>query len=176
MAAKQLNEDQIKDAERLRKIFELRKEADSSWSQEKLAHACGWKTQGAVNQYLHGKIPLNLNAIKKFSLALNFSINEVSPGLAKEAAQLHTFFTKEQLQSVLDDKPIDTLHPDIQLVIKIMEGTDEDGKTLIRIKAQELAIQRRQFLNETKSFDLENLMRAQGLLSTDQIQKEDVKK
>jgi transcriptional regulator with XRE-family HTH domain len=38
------------------------------------------------------------------------------------------------------------LHPDIQAVIKIMEGIDDDGKTLIRIKAQELAAERQSHL------------------------------
>lgn len=39
------------------------------------------------------------------------------------------------------------LQPDIQEVIKIMQNTDDDGRTLIRIKANELCQLRKPFLS-----------------------------
>nr|WP_315467128.1 LexA family transcriptional regulator [uncultured Undibacterium sp.] len=95
MAAKPLNENQLEDAKRLRSVFELRKNEDPSLSQERLAYACGWKTQGTVNQYMHGKIPLNLNAVQKFAEALRVSIEEISPDLSKQIVSLAKSLPKQ---------------------------------------------------------------------------------
>lgn len=88
MPAKPLTTEQLQDANRLKLLFNRRKEEDSSFTQEKLAFVCGWKTQGAINQYLNGKIPLNLRALQKFSDALNVTLYEISPSLASEVATL----------------------------------------------------------------------------------------
>jgi len=96
MAAKPLNENQLEDARRLRSVFELRKNEDPSLSQERLAHACGWKTQGTVNQYMHGKIPLNLNAVQKFAEALRVSIKDISPDLSKQILSLAQSLPKQE--------------------------------------------------------------------------------
>jgi SOS-response transcriptional repressor LexA len=84
MAVKPLNDEQKRDAERLRAIFQQRQTEDPSLTQESLAHACDWKTQGAANQYLLGKIPLNLSALIKFSKALNTPPASISPSLAAQ--------------------------------------------------------------------------------------------
>jgi transcriptional regulator with XRE-family HTH domain len=81
--ATKLTQDQLEDAARLKKIFESRKAEDRSLTQESLAALCGWKTQSAVTQYLNGVVPLNLDALIKFSLALNASITEISPTLSQ---------------------------------------------------------------------------------------------
>lgn len=83
MATKLLRE-QLQDAARLKKIYELRKTEDRSLTQETLAERCGWKTQSAVTQYLNGMVPLNLDALIKFSLALDVDIAEISPALAEK--------------------------------------------------------------------------------------------
>lgn len=91
MPAKPLTEDQLADASRLRAAFRARQDVDPSLTQEALAHLCNWKTQGAVNQYLNGKIPLNLQALLKFSKALGVEPEEISPALAgqfRDAAAL----------------------------------------------------------------------------------------
>ena len=49
------------------------------------------------------------------------------------------------------DSKKQSVHPDIQAVIEIMDGIDDDGKTMIRIKAQELAIDRKAFLSRMLS-------------------------
>lgn len=81
MATRKLTEEQLKDAARLKRIFEDRKAIDKAMTQESLAAACGWKTQSAVQQYLSGLVPLNLDALIKFSLALDVPVTEISPSL-----------------------------------------------------------------------------------------------
>lgn len=78
---KKLTEEQLQDAARLKKIFEERKASDRSVTQESIAAACGWKTQSAAQQYLNGMVPLNLDALIKFSLALDVPVTEISPTL-----------------------------------------------------------------------------------------------
>lgn len=81
MASKKLTNEQMQDAARLKKIFEDRKAIDKSMTQESLAAACGWKTQSAVQQYVNGMVPLNLDALIKFSLALEVPVTDISPSL-----------------------------------------------------------------------------------------------
>ncbi len=149
MAAKPLDYEQLKDAERLRKIFELRKREDPSWSQEKLAHACGWKTQGSVNQYLHGKIPLNLPALKKFAEALKFSIEEISPSLFNQAYSLSKLVSPDykQLEKITPPR-----HNHIQSIIALMEETDDEGKAMI-LQAAKIASHTR----KVQLFELEKM-------------------
>lgn len=83
MPAKPLSPAQKADAERLRAAWEAFKSSRPFATQEWLADKCGWKTQGAVNQYLLGKIPLNLTALLRFCAALGVTPVEISPDLAK---------------------------------------------------------------------------------------------
>lgn len=78
---KKLTPEQMEDATRLKAIFEAKKAIDRSWTQERLAAECGWKTQSAAQQYLNGLMPLNLDALIKFSLALDVPVTEISPSL-----------------------------------------------------------------------------------------------
>ncbi|MCC7005490.1 MAG: LexA family transcriptional regulator [Ottowia sp.] len=80
---KLLTQHQIEDARRLRELFNAARAHDRSLTQEKLAFICGWKTQGAVSQYFLGKIPLNLEALLRFSKALHTSPDAISPTLAE---------------------------------------------------------------------------------------------
>lgn len=75
------------EAGRLKAVYEARKrEARSrgeSLTQESVGAMCGWESpQSAVNQYLNGRVPLNLDALLRFSAALVFAPAEVSPRLA----------------------------------------------------------------------------------------------
>ncbi|KAF1042582.1 MAG: HTH-type transcriptional regulator PrtR [Herbaspirillum frisingense] len=112
MPAKPLSSEQLEDAARLDRIFLARKEADPSLTQEALAHACGWKTQGSVNQYLKGKIPLNLPAILKFAHALGVQPHDISPSLAGMlgAGEDSRAGKKATLQKIVDSfsvKPVE---------------------------------------------------------------------
>lgn len=79
-----LSDERIADARRLKKLWDER--FDGVISQEEAAHRCGWKTQGAFNQYLNGKIPLGLPALLKISRALEVEPAKISPSLASEIA------------------------------------------------------------------------------------------
>lgn len=83
MPAKPLSPEQKADSERLRAAWEAFKATNPSATQEWLADQCGWKTQAAVNQYLLGKIPLNLPALLKFAAALGVTPPAISPTLSK---------------------------------------------------------------------------------------------
>lgn len=83
MPAKPLNSEQLEEAAKLKKAVESYQEKHPELTQELLAHLCGWKTQGAVSQYLHGKIPLNPRALARFSKAIDIAPEEISPGLAE---------------------------------------------------------------------------------------------
>lgn len=88
MPAKPLTKEQLNDAARLRAAFDEAKSKNPSMTQETLAMSCGWKTQGAVSQYLNGKIPLNLKALLRFSDQLGKSPEEISPSLSTDLGLL----------------------------------------------------------------------------------------
>lgn len=90
-----LTDEQRQDAARLKRIYEARKAEDRSLTQEGLASACGWKTQSAVTQYLNALVPLNLDALIKFSLALDAPISEISPSLADKIMSVRVSPTGE---------------------------------------------------------------------------------
>lgn len=72
------------EASKLKAIYQARKAADPTLTQETIAERAGWTGQSVVSQYLNGRIPLNLPALLKFALILNFSPDEVSPRLASQ--------------------------------------------------------------------------------------------
>lgn len=77
---------QAEEAAKLKAIYQARKKADPSLTQEALAEKAGWAGQSVVSQYLNGRIPLNLSALLKFANILDFDPREVSPRLAGELA------------------------------------------------------------------------------------------
>lgn len=84
MPAKPLSKEQLEDADRLKKAHQLAKRQNPSLSQAQLAFDCGWNTQGAVSQYMTGKIPLNIEALVKLSRALGVKPEQISPKLSAE--------------------------------------------------------------------------------------------
>jgi SOS-response transcriptional repressor LexA len=81
---RELTPDEERDAERLRAAYERHKINAPGATQESVAFACGWKTQGAVSQYLRGIIPLNLDALLKFSGVFGVAPQTISPRLAQK--------------------------------------------------------------------------------------------
>ena len=69
---------QLEDAARLLRLFKSR----STMSQEAFGAQWDIGSQGAVWQYLHGAVPLNLPAALKFARGLNVPLAEISPTLA----------------------------------------------------------------------------------------------
>lgn len=87
MPAQPLTAEQKEDAARLRKIY-FQKRKELGITQESLAEACDWESQGSVSQYINGKIPLNLDAAIKFSQQLKVKIEDFSPQIAEERHRL----------------------------------------------------------------------------------------
>jgi transcriptional regulator with XRE-family HTH domain len=162
MAAKPLNKSQLEDAKRLRAVFELRKNEDPSLSQERLAHACGWKTQGSVNQYMHGKIPLNLNAVQKFAEVLQVSIEDISPDLSRQIASLAKSLPKSvgTADLVAIGKGIaqeQVSYPDeIQEVIDLMLKTDDRGRLKMKLAAVDAFELHNSHISRTQSIALDD--------------------
>lgn len=119
MPAKPLSEEQIQDAHRLRKEYERVRDERGGLTQEQLAFMCGWKTQGAVFQYISGKIPLNPKALIKFSKALEVDPKSISPNLSKYIVDLEKEITLERTPKVqaLDQISIDIVTPELEEIL-----------------------------------------------------------
>lgn len=85
MPAKPLTAEQLADAARLKHLFvewqHRQKEKGAPSSQESVAERLGFG-QSALSQYLRGKIPLNPEAVAKFSDLLGVSQEAISPAMA----------------------------------------------------------------------------------------------
>lgn len=113
---RELTSEEQAECARLKAVFEKRqkeaKDQGSRLTQESLGNAIGWRSgQSAVNQYLNGKVPLNLEALLKFATELRFAPEEVSPRLAAEIAGV---------TMTAEKRPAGT-------VVEISPGTDEGG-------------------------------------------------
>ena len=106
-----LTEEDKAAAQRLSNIWHAKKKA-LDLTQEKVAHLCGWKTQGAVSAYLLGRTPLNPVAVKKFADLLGVSPLEIAPHFA-EHFQISGLPTGEL--SVLDVGILETILAAIDL-------------------------------------------------------------
>lgn len=80
VAKRELTESERECAQRLRQIWE-RKRLELDLTQEKVAYACGWSTQGAFGHYLQGKNPLNIDAVFRLARVLQVDPREIMPGL-----------------------------------------------------------------------------------------------
>jgi len=84
---RKLSEDELADASKLRAILQEKK-ATTGITQETVGHLCGWAGQQAVQAYLSGNTPINLDAAFRFSKALGVTLDEISPRLAAKAVEL----------------------------------------------------------------------------------------
>lgn len=82
MAVRELTFEQEEDARRLRVIWQQRKD-ELHLSQVKAAKELGYSSQGAVSQYLNGKVGLNFHTAAKFAKLLRVSVAEISPRYGK---------------------------------------------------------------------------------------------
>lgn len=85
MPAAPLSAEQLADAARLKSAFkkaqQSRRESGRPWSQEAIAAEAEVGNQSALNQYLNGKIPLNLKALISICRAIDANPAEISPDL-----------------------------------------------------------------------------------------------
>lgn len=82
MAIRELTIEEAEDAKRLRDIWAQRKD-ELHLSQVKAAKALGYNSQGAISQYLNGKVGLNFAATAKFAKLLRVQIEDISPRFGK---------------------------------------------------------------------------------------------
>lgn len=81
MSERKLSAAEQEDAKRLKQIWVNKKDA-LNLSQVRAAKELGYNSQGAISQYLNGKVGLNFHAAAKFAKLLRVGINEISPRFA----------------------------------------------------------------------------------------------
>ena len=81
MPNRNLNKDELEDARRLRQLWKDKKD-ELHLSQVKAAKELGYNSQGAVSQFLNGKVGLNFQAVAKFAKLLRVTVGEISPRFA----------------------------------------------------------------------------------------------
>lgn len=127
MPAQPLSPEQRSDAARLKAVYTAKKR-ELSLTQEGLAAACGWESQGTVSQYFNGKIPLNIDAAVKFARVLKVSVSEFSPQLASDLAKLHDPGAPiERDPSHMASQNADDLSPSLNS--QKLEGSTQSPKT-----------------------------------------------
>lgn len=80
MKRKNLSEQDIEAARRLKEIWNSRKDS-LGLTQERAAEMMGFTTQGAVSHYLNAQTPLNLETVLKFSALLRVSPEDIRPDM-----------------------------------------------------------------------------------------------
>lgn len=82
MATKELSFDEVEDAKRLKKVWTEKKD-ELHLNQVKAAKELGYNSQGAVSQYLNGKVAMNMQTAAKFAQLLRVEIAQISPRFSK---------------------------------------------------------------------------------------------
>lgn len=118
-----LTEQEQKEAELLRRAWENYKLKNKGATQAWLAAEAGIGTQGAVGQYLLGKIPLNVEALFAICRVIQTPPSSISPrltqqlGFSKEAPNAENVVTKGKLPLISDiqagnwSEVVDNFHP-----------------------------------------------------------------
>ncbi|GFM73574.1 hypothetical protein PSCICL_45660 [Pseudomonas cichorii] len=122
-----LTEQEIEECARLKDIYLRRKEEarakGHTLTQSEIGEACGWASgQSVVNQYMTGKLALNLDALMRLSRVLDFAPGEVSTRLA-EAIQ-HVSHQSIHDSNVESGPPITTAPRRIDIVGTAQLGPD----------------------------------------------------
>lgn len=81
MPNRDLNTEERDDAKRLKRIWQDKKDR-LNLSQVKAAQLLGYQSQGAISQYLNGKVALNIHAVAKFAKLLKVGVGDISPRFA----------------------------------------------------------------------------------------------
>jgi len=118
----ELTESQRQDALRLSNVMKSHKLTNPDTTQESLAFACGWKTQGAVSQYINGRIPLNLDALLKFSKFFGVEPREISPVLAEKLADQQRLATEIQAKESPSNYTVSKITGKIPLITNVQAG------------------------------------------------------
>jgi len=98
---KNLTAEQLRDAERLKALYESKKKT-LGITQQYIADEMHI-TQSAVGHYLNGRNPLNISSAMMFAKLLDVQIEDFSPSLAKEVGLMHSY--AENLNFLIVEKP-----------------------------------------------------------------------
>ncbi|ANC82988.1 Cro/Cl family transcriptional regulator [Pseudomonas putida B6-2] len=122
-----LTQEELDECARLKAIYiRRRNEARAQGkhlTQELVGVLCEWKSpQSTVNQYMSGKLALNLDALMRLSKALDFPPEEVSPRLAQTVQ--HITYPSIHAGNVEPGPPITTAPRRIEIVGTAQLGND----------------------------------------------------
>ena len=78
MVERVLSQAEKDDAKRLKLLWQSKKD-DLGLSQVKAAKELGYHSQGAISQYLNGKVAMNFHAVAKFAKLLRVDVQEIAP-------------------------------------------------------------------------------------------------
>lgn len=81
MKRRELTEEELVWADNLRRIW-LAKQRDLGLTQETAAEQLGFRSQGAVSQFINAKVPLSTNAKLGFARLLQVPVSTIDPALA----------------------------------------------------------------------------------------------
>ena len=124
-----LTESEEKCTRNLKNIYESKKKS-LGLTQEILADLLGWKSQGSVNSYLNGRIPLNTDAKIAFSKALEISITDIDPDF-----DLCRFITPKKCldllaQNILDSKQERLSYDENSILVKYRNLSSPDKRSV----------------------------------------------
>jgi hypothetical protein len=81
MVDRVLSQTELDDAKRLKTLWQNKKD-ELNLSQVKAAKELGYHSQGAISQYLNGKVAMNFHAVAKFAKLLRVDVQAISPRFA----------------------------------------------------------------------------------------------
>lgn len=81
MVDRVLTQTEIDDAKRLKLLWQNKKD-ELGLSQVRAAKELGYHSQGAISQYLNGKVAMNFHAVAKFAKLLRVDVQEIAPRFA----------------------------------------------------------------------------------------------
>ncbi|AZY50107.1 hypothetical protein C0J09_13970 [Bordetella avium] len=135
MPALPLTPTQLADASRLKSLYEdwkdKRRARGESASQETVAALLGFSSQSSVSQYVNGKIPLNINALVKFSELFGCAPEDISMDLAKDIQRIAEAAPEDNSQQEF----VQVRRLDVQLSAghgQIVVSEDEKGRLSFR--------------------------------------------
>lgn len=138
---------QQEEADRLHQRFATGKVAKNTFAQ---SH--GIKGGSAmIYQHTRGLRPLNLEAAMAYARGFGVPLEEVSPRLALIAAESNTVLSAEgaaAAKEINDER--NTLPAEVQQVVEMMLGTDDEGRTRIKLGVSDILFNYNKLRQERK--------------------------
>lgn len=118
---------QIEDAERLQVLFCAKKRQDGLTEAQFAEDFFNGCSQSAINHYLTGRQPLNLDALIRFAKGLGCLASDISPTLAERL--------NDALYSGILERSA-SYSPEVAAIAALAESLDAEGKKTVRAAAQ----------------------------------------